>query len=107
MEETDGQIHHFLTPVATESASMLCDPSPPRLSEFDRQVYRAVVPPDHYLRKALKAVPWDDYHEILAPYYDPDLGRPVLHPVEQHRFVLHILDYPSQNLSQLTTILSP
>jgi len=60
---------------------MLCDPSPPRLSEFDQQVYRAVVKPDHYLRKALEAVPWDDFHEILAPYYCPDKGRPAESPV--------------------------
>jgi transposase len=60
---------------------MLCDPSPPRLSEFDLQVYSAVVRRDHYLRKALEVVPWDSFHEILAPYYCPDRGRPPEPPV--------------------------
>ena len=60
---------------------MLGDPSPPALSEFDHQVFRAFVPPDHYLRKALQVIPWDDFHEILAPYYSPDQGRPSEPPV--------------------------
>jgi IS5 family transposase len=67
--------------VVTEGASMLSDPSSPRLSEFDLQVYRAVVPQDHYLRKALHTVPWDDFHDLLAPFYSPDMGRPAESPV--------------------------
>ena len=60
---------------------MLCDPAPPRLSEFDQEVYRTVVAPDHYLRKALRVVPWSDFHDLLAPYYSPDMGRPAEDPV--------------------------
>lgn len=60
---------------------MLYDPIAPRLSEFDQQVYRAVVPPDHYLRRALQLVPWDDFYELLAPYYTRDMGRPAESPV--------------------------
>jgi transposase len=60
---------------------MLCDPVPPSLSEFDLQVYRVVVPKDHYLRKALQAVRWDDFHDLLAPFYSPDMGRPAESPV--------------------------
>ena len=60
---------------------MLCDPAPPRLSEFDRQVYQTVVPKDHYLRTVQQVVPWDDFHDLLAPYYSPDMGRPAELPV--------------------------
>ena len=51
------------------------------LSEFDLEVYRAVVPKNHYLRKVEQVVPWDDFHELLAPYYYPDKGRPAELPV--------------------------
>jgi transposase len=48
----------------------------PRLSEFDLQVFEAFVPADHFLRRALQVIPWDDFDELLAPYYSPDKGRP-------------------------------
>ena len=53
----------------------------PVLSEFDLRVYREVVPPDHYLRKVLRVVPWQKFYERLAPYYSPDQGRPAESPV--------------------------
>ena len=47
---------------------MLCDLAPPPLSEFDRRVYSLVIPPDYYLVKVLRTVPWDDFHDmLLAP----------------------------------------
>lgn len=60
---------------------MLRDLAVPRLSEFDRQVYRTVVPPDHYLGRVLQVVPWDDFQELLAPHYSLDRGRPAESPV--------------------------
>ena len=60
---------------------MLCDLAPLRMSEFDQGVYRTVVRPDHYLRKVLQVVPWDDFYEVLAPYYSADQGRPAEPPV--------------------------
>jgi transposase len=66
---------------ATEGAIMLCDPASPSLSEFDQQVFRAVVPKDHFLRTVQQVVPWDDFHDLLAPYYSPDMGRPAESPV--------------------------
>lgn len=53
----------------------------PRLSEFDQQVYEQVIPVDHLLRKVLRIVPWDDFLDLLAPYYSPDMGRPPESPV--------------------------
>lgn len=53
----------------------------PRLSEFDFQVFEAFVPPDHYLRKALSVIRWDDLGDFLASYYSPNMGRPAETPV--------------------------
>jgi transposase len=60
---------------------MLYDCVVPRLSAFDEQVYRTVVPPDHYLRTVLRVVPWDVFSKLLAPFYSPDRGRPAESPV--------------------------
>lgn len=60
---------------------MLFDPVPPPLSEFDRSVYAHVIPPDFYLTKVLRTVPWDDFHDMLATYYCKDQGRPAIQPV--------------------------
>ena len=60
---------------------MLSDWSPEDPSEFDHQVYETVVPPDHHLRNVLQVIPWDDFEELLAPYYSPDQGRPAKSPV--------------------------
>jgi transposase len=53
----------------------------PRLTEFDRQIFRALVPADHYLRRAQQAISWDRFYDILAPYYQADFGRPAESPV--------------------------
>ena len=43
MYQTNVPRNHLPTPVTTEGAPMLCDPAPPRLSEFDQQVYDLAV----------------------------------------------------------------
>lgn len=48
----------------------------PKLSDFDHLVYYTTVPQGHFLRKALDAVPWEDFEELLAPYYSRNRGRP-------------------------------
>ena len=60
---------------------MLCDFVLPSLSDFDRQIYAGVVPDDHYLRKVLEVIPWNDFHELLSPFYSQDMGRPAESPV--------------------------
>jgi transposase len=60
---------------------MLVDEFRPRLSDHDLWVYRRVVPPDHFLQKALKLMPWERFEELLAPYYSEDEGRPAISPV--------------------------
>jgi len=53
----------------------------PRLSEFDQQIFRRLIPAGHYLRRAQQAVPWDEFYDVLAPYYHADVGRPAESPV--------------------------
>jgi transposase len=60
---------------------MLSDPSFALLSDHDARLCRSIVPENHVLCKALAVVPWDDFHELLAPYYSRDKGRPADSPV--------------------------
>jgi transposase len=53
----------------------------PRLSEFDQQVFRALVPNDHFLHRVQQAIPWDSFYDVLAQYYQADVGRPAESPV--------------------------
>ena len=53
----------------------------PHLSEFDLQIFQALVPPDHYLRRAQQAIDWDEFYDLLADYYQADVGRPAESPV--------------------------
>src|SRR3989304_3902146 len=76
MKWPEGCVDQNAPWVAMEDAPMLGHLFRPRLSEFDLRVFEAFVPADHYLRRALMVVPWDDFDEILAAYYSPDLGRP-------------------------------
>jgi IS5 family transposase len=69
-----------------EDAAMLEYIYRPRLTDFDFSVFRAVVPNDHYLRRALEVIDWDNFDEILAGYYCPDMGRPPEWPVMMLKF---------------------
>ena len=53
----------------------------PRLSKLDLEVFHSVVPPDHYLRRTQQAIAWDQFYDVLAPYYQADVGRPAESPV--------------------------
>ncbi len=57
---------------------MLHDPARPKLSDFDQEVFRMTVPKEHFLRKALEVIPWDEFHDLLAPHYSDDKGRPAI-----------------------------
>lgn len=66
----------------TEDKAMLCDQYYcVRLSEFDQKIFRALVPADHYLRRTQRAIPWDTFYDVLAPFYEADVGRPAEFPV--------------------------
>jgi transposase len=56
------------------------DPTPV-LSDFDRQVFDIVVPPDHYLRKVAATVDFERFRPRLAEAYSLGMGRPSVTPV--------------------------
>lgn len=60
---------------------MLRDRFPYPPSCFDKEVFEAFVPAAHHLRKALALIPWDDFHDLLAPFYRLDKGQPAKPPV--------------------------
>ena len=51
------------------------------LTELDRQIFDAIIPPDHYLRRVQAAVDFERFRPILAARYDPTRGRPALKPL--------------------------
>jgi hypothetical protein len=51
------------------------------LTDRDRQVFEAIVPADHYLRRVKQTVDFDRFRPILATHYDPDRGRPPIEPL--------------------------
>jgi transposase len=51
------------------------------LTELDREIFDAIVPPDHYLRRFKGAVDFDRFVPILAAQYDPTMGRPAIEPL--------------------------
>jgi len=84
------------SPASREGLLMLCN-LVPRLSDLDQQIYRQVVPADHFLRKALRIIPWDSFFELLASYYSASEGRPAESPVlmlklEYVRYHYHLSD---------------
>jgi IS5 family transposase len=61
---------------------MLRDYAFQELSDFDREVYQLVVPQEHFLNRAMAMLPWDEFADVLVPYYCVDQGRPALKPVQ-------------------------
>jgi transposase len=51
------------------------------LTDQDREIFDALVPPDHYLRLVQAAVDFQRFREILLASYSATLGRPPIEPV--------------------------
>jgi transposase len=51
------------------------------LTGLDREIFDAVVPPDHYLRRVKRGIDFASFRALLAPHYDRDMGRPPIEPV--------------------------
>lgn len=54
-------------------------PIPP--TEQDREVFDALVPEDHYLRRTAAAIDFERFRPLMAGCYSPDQGRPAIDPV--------------------------
>jgi transposase len=52
-----------------------------RPTESDREIFDALVPGDHYLRRVKETLDFDRFVEILASRYHQTLGRPAIEPV--------------------------
>ncbi len=61
------------------------------MTEFDHQVFHAVIPVNHELTKALECIDWEGFRETLESYYSPNLGQPAIDPVRM--FKLEFLRY--------------
>jgi len=51
------------------------------LTDLDREIFDATVPPDHYLRRVKQGIDFASFRARLAPSYDPDRGRPSIEPL--------------------------
>ena len=51
------------------------------LTELDHQIFEAIVPADHYLRRVKQAVDFAAFRPNLASHYDPEKGRPPIEPI--------------------------
>jgi len=50
-------------------------------TEQDREIFDALVPDDHYLRRTAKAIDFERFRPLMAERYSPDQGRPAIDPV--------------------------
>lgn len=53
----------------------------PPLSEADRQVFDAIVPPGHYLRLVRERIDFDLFRPRLVDAYRSKMGRPAIDPI--------------------------
>jgi len=67
--------------VAKEGVSMLPEPTPPDWSEADLEVFDCLVPPEHYLRRALDVINFEHLRSKVAAHYSPHMGRPAEDPI--------------------------
>ncbi len=70
---------------------MLKEPSVPAWSETDLEVFRHLVAPDHFVRRALEVIDFERFRPIMAALYSEDLGRPAEEPVRMLK--LEFLQY--------------
>lgn len=50
-------------------------------TDQDREIFAALVPKDHYLRRAAQGIDFERFRPLLASYYSPNQGRPATEPV--------------------------
>ena len=50
------------------------------LSELDQQIFDAVVPSDHYLRRVQEHIDFERFRPLLQGAYSPRMGRPAIDP---------------------------
>jgi len=53
----------------------------PRLNEVDQWVFKTFVPPEHFVRRAFREIPWNEFYGVLSSYFEENRGRPADSPV--------------------------
>jgi transposase len=66
---------------AKEGSPMLREPTSPEWSPVDQEVFDRLIPVDHYLRRALAAIDFEQLRSKVVSGYSPDLGRPAEDPI--------------------------
>jgi transposase len=51
------------------------------LTERDHEIFDAIVPADHYLRRVKQVIDFASFRAAIAAPYDPDKGRPSIEPL--------------------------
>ena len=51
------------------------------LTELDREIFDATIPPDHYLRRVEANVDFERFRELLTSRYSQTMGRPPIEPL--------------------------
>jgi transposase len=72
---------HYEASAYSWGAVMLNTENALALSDFDHQVFAAVVPADHYLRRVKTLVDFDRFRPRLNDLYSVTLGRPAIDPI--------------------------
>jgi transposase len=52
-----------------------------QITDFDREVFRLFVPPDHPLVVAEREIDWEGLRQTVEAFYCPDRGQPAIDPV--------------------------
>jgi transposase len=55
------------------------DYAPP--TDEDRKVFKALVPADHYLRRAAQVINFERFRPLMETCYNPNWGRPAIEPL--------------------------
>jgi len=77
------------------------DPTP-ALSDFDRQIFEIVVPPEHYLRKVAATVDFERFRPRLAEAYSLGMGRPSVTPVRMLKILFLRFHYKLSDRQVIT-----
>jgi transposase len=82
MMAVDGRKHTGAKRVAGKDAAVLSPQpqyTPP--TDEDRKVFAALIPADHYLRRAAMVIDFERFRPWMAARYSPDMGRPAKEPI--------------------------
>ena len=60
---------------------LVAEPFRYEITDFDREVFRRFVPPNHPLLAAERAVDWEKLRPALESFYSLDRGQPAIDPV--------------------------